>query len=337
MRSFDATFPASEFMKRGFASPEGSRGIRFYGPDAEVLLDDALVDAYCLDLAEPQRDRPNQAGLRFRPMARQPGRVDLDGTLWIDTTARVLHGIEYRYIGLEGWANPLLPGGTISFLEMSPTTVWIDKWMIRMTGAAIDNGRRPILPPSRRHVSIDEGGAELASARWPDGHVWTAALGSAIVRLTTPNGVALAGARAHLDSTDYRGITDSTGLFLVTELLPGPYTISVYDSALAVVDTTLPASIGFTAARDSMSEVTAWVPSVTDFVAKECRDNDAFDPRSAIVVARIVTADSLPMPGAHWRIEPLGVPVDPDAPQGYYARGQTGPDGLVHVCARLTR
>ena len=337
LRSFDALFPAAEFNKRGFAEDEGRNGIRFYGPDAEVLLDDAFVEGYCLDIANGRRDRPNQAGLRFRPMSRKIGRVDLDGILWIDTSARVLRDIEYRYLGLESWATPLRPGGAISFREMSPAILWIDQWMIRMTGAAIDTGKRDTLPRSLRRVTVDEGGAELVSARWPDGREWKAPLGSAELRLTAINGSPLRDARVQLDSTDYEGTTDSTGRLTLTELLPGPYTISVYDSALAVVDTTLPASVGFVAKRDSTSRVTARVPSAAQFISAECSRRDALGRESPFVLARIVKDDDTPMVGARWRLEPPVGTNDPNAAQGYYGYGTTGREGMVFWCSRLTR
>ena len=209
--------------------------------------------------------------------------------------------------------------------------------MIRLTGAGIDTGWRDTVPRSRRTINVNEGGAELASARWPDGTEWKASLGTAELRLTTPKGIPLAAARVQLDSTDYAGVTDSSGRLILTELLPGPYTISVYDSALAVVDTMLPASVGFSAARDSISRVVAQVVSLEDFVGAECKKQDAFDARSAFLVARVVDTDGVSIVGARWRLEPITGQPDPNAAQGYYAHGETGREGMVHVCVRLTR
>jgi hypothetical protein len=334
LRSFDANYPASEFGKRGFVTPVSEQQLEFFGPDAEVLLDDALIDYYCLEMAAPQPARPNQAGLRFRPLGRADGRVDIDGTLWIDTIARSLVDVEFVYLGLDRWATPLRPGGRIGFQEISPAVVWIDGWSIRMTGAGIDSGQRVAEPESNRRRVV-EGGAELASADWRDGRRWAARLGAAELTVVSPRGAALPGARVQLDSTDYGGETDSLGRLRIDRLLPGPYTVSVYDSTLAVVDTTLPGNVGFTAARDSTARVTVAVPALEEFTRRGCMEENLFDPRSMMFVMRIVDDAGRPVNKSKWRLLPPENEKDPNAPQGYYAFGETGANGMVFVCVRL--
>ena len=338
LRSFDASYPASEFGRHGFVERETGNNLLFHGPDAEVLLDEALINYYCLELAAPQATRPNQAGLRFRPMARMEGRVDIDGTLWIDTLTRSLKDVEYLYLGLERWATRFRPGGRIGFQEISPAITWIDAWSIRLTGAGVDSGRTQTDTIYLHKPQIVEGGAELASAHWRDGRQWTATLGAAELAIVSSRGEPIAGAVVQLDSTDYGGLADSLGRVRIERLLPGPYTVSVADSALAIADTMLPGSVGFTAARDSTVRLTVAVPTVADFIGRGCRkqDPDAFDARSKMFVARIVDDDDRPVAGARWRlIPPTGTRDDPSAPNGYYAAGQTGADGMVFVCTHL--
>jgi hypothetical protein len=335
LRSFDAVYSAAEFMQRGFAEVAGASHLQFYGPDAEVLLDDVLIEHYCLELANRQKARPTLVGLRFRPMQRQRGRVDIDGTLWIDTLARTLTDIEYSYLGLEDWATSYRPGGLISFTEISPATVWISDFNIRMTGADIDLGQRAP-PRAMRPLTVTEGGAELASAFWPDGREWHATLGSAALKLAGRDGTPLVGARVQLDSTDYAGVTDSSGQVLIDELIPGPYRISVFDSTLAVVDTALPASGGFKAARGSTVAVRATVPTLRQFVARACVDEDAFDERSYMFVARILVGyGERPAARTRWRLEAPAGANDPNAQNNIYGVGETGPNGMVFFCAKL--
>jgi hypothetical protein len=337
LRSFDAVYSAAEFMRRGFAEPAGQGQLQFYGPDAEVLLDDVLIENYCLELSEPQRERPTQVGLRFRPMKRLRGRVDIDGTLWIDTLARALSDIEYSYLGLESWANDLKPGGAVAFKETSPATVWISDWNIRMTGAGVDYGQRPP-PRDMRNKHVVVGGAELAAAFWQDGREWRGRFGAVSLTPVTREGAPLIGAKVRLDSTDYTEVTDSIGRAVILELLPGPYRISVIDSTLAVVDTALPATAGFNAIRDSMVSVRAVVPTLNEFVSRECMEREAFADRSPMFVARIVVGvREQPLERTKWRLEaPAGV-NDPNAPpDGIYAAGQTGSNGMVFFCAKLS-
>jgi hypothetical protein len=141
-----------------------------------------------------------------------------------------------------------------------------------------------------------------------------------------------------LDSTDYGGITDGTGRVAIDELLPGPYTVSVYDSVLAVIDTMLPGSIGFTAARDSVARATVMVPSLVEFVARGCKAVDAFDPASKMFVARIVDVAGNPVSGAKWKlVPPVGAKDAAYAPHGYYSSGETGTTGMIFACTRLNQ
>lgn len=335
MRSFEAVYPAPELFRHGFVEPVRPGVMEFHGPDAEVLLDDALIDHYCLELADRKADRPTQVGLRFRPMARQRGRVDLDGTLWIDTLTRTLTDVEFLYMGLESWANRLRPGGTIGFKETSPTTVWIDRWSIRMTGAGIDNGQPPLPDNSPKIV---EGGGELVTARFPDGTEWRGTFGAAALNMVKKDGSPLRGARVLLDSTDYEGVTDSIGRVIIDDLLPGPYHASVWDSTLAVVDTALPGAPRFTAIRGSNVDLLVAVPTLKEFVTQGCIAQDAFAEGSHMVVARIVVVgrDSVPMAHTRWRIEAPAGQVDPLVPNGIYGRGETAADGMVYFCTKLT-
>ena len=335
LRAFEASYSAAEFMQRGFAEPRGDTQLMFHGPDAEVLLADELVDHYCLSLAPRRAERPTQVGLNFRPMTRLRGRVDVEGTLWIDTLTRVLNDIEYAYLGLESWATVLKPGGRIGFRETSPTSVWIDQWHIRMTGAGVDLPG-PRQPAWTRRPNVVEGGAELASALWPDGRMWTASLGMAELSIVTIAGVPISGAHIQLDSTDYVGVTDSAGRVTIDNLLPGPYRVSIVDSALAVVDTALPGKTGFIAARSTDTKATIMVPTLQQFVARGCLNEDSYEQGSAMIVGRLVDEDGLPMIGGKWRLEkPAGEP-DPKAPNGLYGDGQTGTNGVFFFCNRLT-
>src|ERR1035438_10814569 len=129
-KSFNASFPADVFVKSGFATD--SAGVQLlFGPDADVLLDEAFARAYSFRLATRARGRPTQVGLRFGPAQRQDGRVDIDGVLWVDTAARALTDIEFGYVGLPPVTARFSPGGRVSFRQMSNGIVLIDRWQLR--------------------------------------------------------------------------------------------------------------------------------------------------------------------------------------------------------------
>ena len=186
-RSFSAARSGAGFIERGFV--EDSAGEQTYlGPDAETLLDEAFATGYCIWLADRDRARPTQIGLSFAAPARRKDRVDVDGTLWIDTAARALRDIEYRYVGLDRRIEALHPGGHIFFREIANGVVLIDRWQMLLFSAEVDT-----IASSRREVVRSwfygsETGGEVARASWRDGFVWQASLGTLRVHGANPNG-----------------------------------------------------------------------------------------------------------------------------------------------------
>jgi hypothetical protein len=88
--SFNAVHSARDFVASGFSTLSNDSTLMF-GPDADVLLDDAFASGYCFRVAAPSRSRPTQIGLAFAPPDRRPGRVDIDGTLWLEAISQIGH------------------------------------------------------------------------------------------------------------------------------------------------------------------------------------------------------------------------------------------------------
>src|SRR5688500_11373017 len=187
--SFGAPRTAADFVRTGFTAD--SLGLQaYFGPDAEVLIDDAFVRLYCFRLMERDRRRPRQIGLGFQPAARRAGRIDISGAIWVDTAARVLVDIEFRYVGLDLRMDPFSPGGYVSFREMPNGSVMIDRWSIRTVGVKDgppDFGAYSVRFTSDVRLGPQEdprlfgldGVGELASVEFPDGYSWRAKLGTA--------------------------------------------------------------------------------------------------------------------------------------------------------------
>ena len=76
------------------------------------------MTAYCFHIADSDPARPNQIGLGFVSGTRRSNRIDIEGTLWVDTVARALHDIDFRYVGLSRRVEAVGSGGRISFREM---------------------------------------------------------------------------------------------------------------------------------------------------------------------------------------------------------------------------
>ncbi len=325
-KSFNASFSAKDFIANGFASvSDDDRTL--YGPDADVLLDDAFASGYCFRLAEKVKARPNQVGLSFSPADdhRPQGRVDIDGTLWVDTAARAIRDIEYRYVGLPRPTDEYRPGGEVSFRQMPNGTVMIDHWYIRNVGALQDTVAGATGPRPRIWLFASESGGELARAVWPDGSVWHAPLGSLHIRAVTARGAPAPAALIALAGTPYHAAADANGDIRIADLEPGPYTVDVMTPPLTDIGLGIPTALKFVAVRDSTYQATLKVPAPADWVADRCVADRQWDVRDSVfVVGRVVDSRGTPVAGVTMRFF-----VQTSLLSDFYT---TGADGEFQSC-----
>jgi hypothetical protein len=283
--SFFAARSAAEFVQAGFLV-ENSKSQHFLGPDAETLMDDAFRDGYCFHLRDPDKARPNQVGLAFLPARSKEGRVDVDGTLWIDTLARALKEIRFDYIGMDRRILAVHPGGGIHFQELANGIVFIDRWSFRIPSAESDTtwmaGTNS--PTIRTFFGAHESGGEVAIARWPDGTSWANSLGTLRVHAVDAKGVPTPSRELRLEGTDYRAVTDDSGNVTIKYLLPGPYVGISLDTSMTELGVTLKTSLRFIAARDAEISSRVVMSTPVDYLTGICR-----------AVRPLVTPDSLGM------------------------------------------
>ena len=324
--SFNAAQTAIDFTQRGFASDSGPNRT-FYGPDADVLLDDGFASGYCYRIGDADREHPNLIALAFSPSGRRRGRVDIDGALWVDTVARKLSHVEFRYLGLDNVSEGFGSGGRVSFREVSPGITLIDRWSLRLIGQAGDS-----TGSGARTYQISEIGGELAAASWPDGRTWSAPLGALRLTAVTSSNAPAAGAVVGLLNTHYTATVDSAGQADFGMLVPGPYSAVVVEPRLAAIGLTLPLDVSFVATRDSIVERRTTVPSVAEFVATLCRAPERRTANAAYLIGRVGTADGRVASDSRWRIARSGeggwIPVA----EG----GTTGSSGIFTHCRNVT-
>jgi hypothetical protein len=293
--SYGAARTAHEFTSSGFATDSADAQILF-GPDADVLLDDAFAAAYCFHLADPVPARTNQVGLEFGPAQHPRDRIDIEGTLWVDTAARALTDIEFRYIGLAKNTNPFAPGGRVSFLQMPNGIVLINRWYLRgVTSQKLVSGLagHPVI---RYGLAATEIGGELARAEWRGAAPWRSALGTLRMHAMTTTGDPAAGTNIVLADTHYRGKTDAKGDLSIDELLPGPYSVQVIDPRMSSLGLSMPTRVSFTAARDSIFRAIVTVPTTEEFVANRCVDARQWIPGDSVMIfGRIFDAGGNPV------------------------------------------
>lgn len=323
--SFISARSGAEFVRLGFTLDTLGQRV-YYGPDADVLLDDGFTNGYCFHIMDPTRDRATQIGLGFAPADRKRGRIDIEGALWIDTVARALHDIEFRFVGLTPTEERMQPGGQTFFREMTNGVVLIERWSLRSTTLQADTAKLAVNRPSIIEWALaNDGGGELARATWPDGTTWRASLGRLRVRATLRDGRPAIGAVVALDHTDYWGVADSSGTVVIEDLVPGPYTALVIEPRLADLGLTMPTPLAFVAARDSTSEEKLTVESLEQFIFGRCspkKNREA--PEGTYLIGRVVGPTGLPVGDADVTI--AIVRGDP------FYRYTTGTDGIFPLC-----
>ncbi|MGV3709397.1 MAG: carboxypeptidase-like regulatory domain-containing protein [Gemmatimonas sp.] len=313
--SFRAARSANQFVNEGFLQTvEGE--LVYMAPDADILLDDEFTGAYCFRIARADKNRPTQVGLQFRPSeslldgsvrtpvldttggslrASSQGRVDVDGTLWIDTSANAIRDIEFKYLGLPRAVLALEPGGTIRFLSVKNGVTMVDRWTLRLIGVRQDpsdtRDREFARTPIRGRLTVSETGGELARATWSDSTTYVASLGSTTLTVVDEFRAPVAGVAVRLLDTDYAGVTDATGRITMTDLLPGPYKVAFEDERLRRIGLPIETKTTFEAARGTQRDVTVARRTAENFVGEKCGDPTLANAVPLIAGRVIVPAD----------------------------------------------
>lgn len=326
--SFKAVRSAADFVKLGFLDTLGG-----YAPDAETLLDDNFRDGYCFALRDHDSKRPTSVGLAFAAAESQKDRIDIDGTLWVDTAARKLEHIEFDYVGLPRNLQKLHPGGDIRFREAGNGVVLIDRWSLRVPTTVIETVtvsrvQRALLP----FLKTQETGGAVASARWPDKFTFQAPLPVARVHVVDESDQPVRGAYVTLNGTDYRAISDGGGTAAIDRLVPGYYEGVVIDPKLASIGVRLTTPLKFTVSERDSANVSVKAVSLSAYVGEACKRDRAqlpIDRKGAWIIARVVDADARPVKVAQWRALKS---VNGDWTPIKDAQGTTSSAGLLEYC-----
>ena len=336
-RPFVAVSSSEDFVSGGFA--RDTTGMRQYlAPYADVLLEDAFVLAHCFHVREGGTSRPAQLGLVFETGRRRRGRVDVDGVVWVDTAARVLVGLEFRYVGITDISERARPGGEIWFRQMTNGLLVIDHWHIRGQGARERPAHDELGPLPRIEVPIyaTQYGGELVEASWSDGHAWHATLGKLAVRAVDSAVRPAPGFDLRLRGTNYVGHANEQGIMEIPNLLPGPYRAVVLDSLLGRVGLAPSATFEATIRRESPTERTLTLKSALQNFHAYCSASLPIASDEAVVVVRVRTPDGQAEHDASWEIRreagKLG-PVPPLVAQDDHESA----DGTLNRCLKFKK
>jgi hypothetical protein len=335
-RPFLAVLSSEDFARGGFA--RDSSGMRQYlAPYADVLLDDAFMSAHCFQSREGGKTHPNQLGVVFETARRQRGRVDVDGVVWVDTAARALVQVEFRYVGVSDLAARARSGGEIWFRQMSNGLLIIDRWHIRSSGANERPGRDEFgsIPREVGPIQAIEYGGQVVEASWSDSLTWHAPLGRVTVRGVDASGRPSAGFALRLRGTNYSARADAHGVANLESLLPGPYHAIVADTLLGLLGLAPPEPTTLVAVRDSTVERRITIrDALLNF--REFCGTEGTDPNEALLVVRVRTPDGLPVTDAAWEVRRAKEPNRGYNDDFAHAR-HTSADGTLLGCLRMRK
>lgn len=352
--TFTAARSPALFVQRGFATErtgDGDGERAFLGPDTELLSHDLFRETWCLTLADRDKDAPTLVGIRFTPVARRPSIVDIDGRLWIDTATRTLQRVEYAYLNLSDAEKSVAPGGRIEFRTMPNGAVFVERWSLRVAQPV---GLRAALSVFRgsavsRARPLDTGG-EVAAVQWSDGSSWRGSLPSLRVVARTESGAPQAGVTLGLAGTGYAARTDSAGVAVLEDVLPGRYRVVVLDSVLQRVDITLPTPLRVDVARGPEATHTVVAPTRASFVKSVCGVDTAvqrlrrYDAQAdsltevtvepgttAVVLMRVVDRTGKPLSGVQV-FDAVTIPRAPPLTTPRAPRSRSDADGRLVSC-----
>lgn len=160
---------ADDLAYGGWVQREGARGLKFYAPDAEVLLSDSFLSRHCFRLARDDSAR-NLVGVEFEP---RPDRYipEISGVLWVDRETAELRSLVYRYENLELPVDTEHIGGRVEFDHL-PDGGWIvRKWEIRTPLAELDRQSRAGRREQRVRLTGLRLEGQLVLAVWRTGDV----------------------------------------------------------------------------------------------------------------------------------------------------------------------
>lgn len=118
----------------GWVQRQGQQGLKFYAPDAEVLLSQSFLGLHCFRLVRSESPADRLLGIEFEPVpGRRVGRAipDIRGVLWLDRESAELRSLDFGYSNLD-LPVPTEPlGGRVEFDHL-PDGSWIVRsWEIR--------------------------------------------------------------------------------------------------------------------------------------------------------------------------------------------------------------
>jgi hypothetical protein len=319
---FISARPAADLASGGSVETVGT--VRtFYAPDADGLLDPAFAASHCFSLARDASHHAGQIGLAFEPTRDRDRIPEIKGTLWIDSTARELHRLEFEYVHVARAEERAGAGGDVDFRTAPNGVTLIQRWNLHVPSVS-----HSLFRGTAMVLGVHDIGALLARAHWPDGTEWTAPVGRIEGRLRDGAQRPVSNGLVWLVGADDTARTRSDGSFVMPTVLPGPYELRAADSVAA------PFRFALTPAQrvrvDSLAATIAEfrIHDLKEVVTDTCRGHFP-GPGTALLLGTARRADGSPARGA--RIEVTTV-LPAVVVAGWRRRTVVSDSGTFRIC-----
>lgn len=217
------TAPPAELATRGFVQASLLGQVSFHGLDAGTIISPEFLGSHCFNLVRRDSAGATMVGLSFRPL-NERGRPDVQGLLWLDADSRELRALEFTYTGIK--LRGPVAGGRLGFTRLPNGVLIDDRWVIQhpfeqnrpvgaqRTGVAAEPDRAT---PAGMTLRVGGGFVLADSARVQQ---FAAVSGTVLQGKAPADAVAV-----ELVGSGHKFVTDSTGVFLIQDVLPGTYEV----------------------------------------------------------------------------------------------------------------
>ena len=209
--------PAEELLAEGFVRA-GRDTTAYYVPDAEVLLSDAFLNAYCFRAEE---GAPGEIGLAFWPLRRNRPWHAVEGVLWLDRGTAALKRLEFGYTNVPTAGEAAPTGGTLEFERLTNGAWVVGRWRLLMPRVAILNGS-----PTEDVARVRERGGEVLDATLDRTTQRLSSGGASLDGHLLREGQPVSGAVVYISGTERVDTTDVSGTFRLDAVPPGHWRVS---------------------------------------------------------------------------------------------------------------
>lgn len=258
------SLPPDTLRRRGYRDIDRFDVTTYYAPGLDALIAPSFIEDHCLRVVMA-RDSA-EIGVAFEPTPERQQRSDIRGTLWLTRATAELRRLDFEYTNEPTTTAAARAGGQMSFTRLTQGAIVISAWDIRMPQLVQET-----TPRARARVRVEgisvTGGQLVVLRRGTDTLFVRPRLAvRGEVRDSVSDRV-IPAATLSLLGTSTAARADSAGQFVLNDLLPGEYTLSVRTPSL---DSIRAASAITLLVTDPMSPLVLRVPTASQLTASIC-------------------------------------------------------------------